>query len=149
MNEQAHGHSAATTSLAHRDPPAPHAALLMAQELLRYRPTEGGYDAWLGRITELVDAARDGQAPSRSLPAPPSRADRAERDAPPPPPNRDVAERRPAARALEPSRGSLAPDCDSDSCQIIRRAPPDARVVLEKARNCQDRVLHDVAMAGR
>jgi hypothetical protein len=34
--------------------PTPSAALLMAQELLRYRPTKAGQDVWLARITELV-----------------------------------------------------------------------------------------------
>ena len=29
------------------------AALLMAREMLRYRLADEGYDAWLGRITEL------------------------------------------------------------------------------------------------
>lgn len=117
VNEQARSRSATASSLAHRDPPAPHAALLMAQELLRYRPTDGGYDAWLGRITELFDATRDGQTPSRSLPAPPSHAERAGRDTPPPPPlGRDAAEQRHATRAPEPSHGSSMPAGVDGSC---------------------------------
>ena len=38
------------------------AALLMARELLRYRPANQGYYAWLGRITELVNAAGEALA---------------------------------------------------------------------------------------
>lgn len=33
------------------------AALLVACELLRYRPAGGDYDAWLNRVAELLDAA--------------------------------------------------------------------------------------------
>ena len=44
VKEQARGHSATASLLAHHDPPAPHALLLMAQELLCYRSTEDGYD---------------------------------------------------------------------------------------------------------
>ena len=71
---RADGHTATASSLANRGPPNPQAALLMARELLRYRPDDAGYDAWLGRITELVNVAGDAPAPSHSLRPPPSRA---------------------------------------------------------------------------
>jgi hypothetical protein len=43
-----------SSSHGRRDAPTPSTALLMAQELLRYRPTEARQDVWLTRITELV-----------------------------------------------------------------------------------------------
>ena len=42
--------------------------LLMAHELLRYHPVDNLYEDWLDRITELVSAAGEAPAPSRSLP---------------------------------------------------------------------------------
>ena len=51
-----------------RPAPSPATALLMAQELLRYRPTPEAQEAWLHRLSELVGAARvAAPAPSRSL----------------------------------------------------------------------------------
>ena len=41
---QANGHTAMASPLAHRGPPNPQAALLMARELLRYCPDDAGYD---------------------------------------------------------------------------------------------------------
>ena len=50
-----------------RPAPSPATALLMAQELLQYRPTAEAHDAWLNRLTELVGAARVAvPVPSRS-----------------------------------------------------------------------------------
>jgi hypothetical protein len=51
-------------------------ALAMAQELLRYHPTDGGHDGCLARITELVSiadknpaqCARTGHAPYVAAP---------------------------------------------------------------------------------
>lgn len=141
------GRTAIASSLARPDPQA---ALLMAQELLRYRPTEAGYDAWLARITELVNTAGAAPAPSRSLPPPPPRGAEAEHGAPPPPlPSNDSAGHRRGAHAWEPSRNASSPDPDDASCQIIRRAPPDARVLLEQQRQCQDRTIQEVTAAGR
>lgn len=70
VKKQAHGGSATASSLAHPDPPAWHIMLLIAQALLCYHPPKDGYDAWLGRITELVDAAHGGEATSHSPPPP-------------------------------------------------------------------------------
>lgn len=107
----------------------------MARELLRYRPTDAGYDAWLARIIELVNAAGDAPAPSHSLHPPSPRAGGVAHGAPPPPPpsNGDAGRHR-GARAREPSRGTSSPDHDEASCQIVWRAPPDARVLLEQQR---------------
>src|SRR5664279_1072106 len=84
--QPSHGHSASASSRGRRDQPNPQAALLMAQELLRYRPAEAGHDGWLARITELVNATRAAPAPSRSMAPPPSRGAQA-----PPPPYCDQA----------------------------------------------------------
>ena len=40
------------------------AALLMAHELLRYRPVDDLYDDWLDRIPELISTAGGSPAPS-------------------------------------------------------------------------------------
>ena len=51
-----------------RPAPSPATALLMAQELLQYRPTAEAQEAWLNRLSELVGAARvAAPVPSRSL----------------------------------------------------------------------------------
>ena len=55
-----------------RPAPSPATALLMAQELLQYRPTVEAQEAWLNRLSELVGAAgvaarAAAPAPSRSL----------------------------------------------------------------------------------
>ena len=49
-----------------------HASLLLARELLRYRPVDDLYKDWLARITELVSAAGGSPLLSLSLPRPPS-----------------------------------------------------------------------------
>ena len=51
-----------------RPAPSPATALLMAQELLQYRPTAEAQEAWLTRLSELVGAARvAAPVPSRSV----------------------------------------------------------------------------------
>ena len=44
------------------------AALVMAHELLRYRPVDNLYEDWLDCIAELVRTAGGSPAPSLSLP---------------------------------------------------------------------------------
>ena len=46
------------------------AVLLMANEILRYRPVDDLYEDWLDRVAELVRAAGGSPAPSLSLPYP-------------------------------------------------------------------------------
>src|SRR5664279_2317681 len=70
--QPSHGHSASASSRGRHSQPTPQAALLMAQELLRYRPTEAGHEGWLARITELVNATGVAPAPSHSMAPPPS-----------------------------------------------------------------------------
>ena len=55
--------AAASSSLVRRGPVYQQPALLMARELLRYRPADDLYDEWLHRITELVNTA--GEAPAQ------------------------------------------------------------------------------------
>ena len=59
------------------------AALLMARELLRYRPIDDLYEDWLDRIAELVSAAGGSPVPSLSLPRPPLAAGDVAHGAPP------------------------------------------------------------------
>src|SRR5664279_1744907 len=132
----------------------------MAQELLRYRPAEAGHDGWLARITELVNAAGVALAPSRSMAPPPSHgaqapppshdahAGRGAPPPPPPPPGGDAGHCRGTRvpdGAPPPSHGASSPHLAGTSCQIIQRAPEDARVSLER----QHRVVRDIAVAGR
>ena len=58
--------AAASCSLVRRGPIYQQPALLMAWELLCYRPTDDLYDEWLHRITELVNAAGEVPAPTHS-----------------------------------------------------------------------------------
>ena len=93
----------------------------MTRELLRYRPANEGYNAWLGRITDLVNATSEALAPSYSLRPPLSRAGDIVHDAPPPPPLRsnDVEPRREAWPRDLPC-GALAPVRDEASYQIVQ-----------------------------
>ena len=104
-----------------RPEPTPHTALLMAQELLRYRPSAEAHDQWLDRLHHLVDVATTRPAPSRSMVQHSGRAGTAAPDAPPPPPGPP-----PAAAQRAPSHASSPYDC-----QIVRRTAPDARVGME------------------
>ena len=60
-----------------------HASLLLARELLHYRPVDDLYEDWLARITELVCAAGGAPLRSLSLLRPPSRAGGEDQEAPP------------------------------------------------------------------
>ena len=141
-----------------RPAPSPATALLMAHELLQYRPTPGAHDAWLNRLTELVGDARvPSPAPSRSLvrsaragsiahgaSPPPSRA--APAAAPPQP----APVKAPAPAGAPPRDNRAASRASSPhDCQVVQRAPPDARVDIERQRDRYNRAVHDVAAAGR
>ncbi|KAM0832772.1 hypothetical protein ACQ4PT_064686 [Festuca glaucescens] len=69
--------------------PTPSHALAMAQELLRYQPTETGREGWLARIAELVNIAGSAPMPSCSLAPPPQEGalvGQIAHGGPPPPP---------------------------------------------------------------
>src|SRR3954464_12303562 len=59
--------SAGSSSHALRAPLEARAALITANELLRYRPMDDVYEEWLDRIAELVRAAGGSPAPSALL----------------------------------------------------------------------------------
>ncbi|KAE8793911.1 hypothetical protein D1007_31346 [Hordeum vulgare] len=83
------------------------AALLMASELLRYRPANDSYDAWLGSITELVTTVREAPSTSCSLRPPPSRPRDVAHGAPRSPPLRkDLVEPRRDMRLLDQHGGA-------------------------------------------
>ena len=82
---------AGSSSHARRAPTDAHAMLLLARELLHYRPVNDLYDEWLARITELISAAGGSPALSVSLPRPPSCAGGADQEVPPPPPPQEGA----------------------------------------------------------
>jgi hypothetical protein len=99
-------------------------ALAMAQELLRYQPTEDGREGWRARIAELVAIANkdpalggthgagepDLVARHRALGTGNGKASKAKKA---------------VSRTASSSRGE-------PSCQIVQRAPEDERVSLER-----------------
>ena len=113
-----------------RTDPAPHTALLMAQELLRYQPTAEAHEQWLERLNHLVGIATTRPAPSQSY-VHPSLAGTVATNAAPPPPGPA-----PAATQRAASHASLPHDC-----LIVQRTAPDARVGMELQRNRQNRLV--------
>ncbi|KAE8783854.1 hypothetical protein D1007_42602 [Hordeum vulgare] len=57
----------ATSSHAYLERVNAQVVLLMTCELLRYRPMDAGYNAWLAHFTELVTVVGEAEEPSRSL----------------------------------------------------------------------------------
>jgi hypothetical protein len=113
----------------------------MAQELLRYQPTDDGREGWHARIAELVAIANevlaqggaqgvgepDPVAGHRTLGAGDGKAAKAKKV---------------ASRAASSPRGK-------PSCQIFQRAPEDARVSLEHRRENHDRTIDNICEAGK
>ena len=92
---------AGSSSRAFCAPMEARAALIAANELLRYRPVDDLYEDCLDRIAELVSTAGGSLAPSLSLPRPPpATGDVAHAAAPPP----------------QPNDGALAPRCAAPRC---------------------------------
>src|SRR4051812_19440444 len=92
------------------------AALIAANELLRYRPVDDVYEEWLDRVAELVRAAGGSPAPSVPLRRAPSRAGNEAPGAYQPPPLQEDAM---ASRRATPGRNPLhqAPARQEQSCQ--------------------------------
>ena len=90
---------AGSSSHARRVPADARVAILMAHEILRYRPVDDLYEDWLDRIAELVRAAEGSPAPSLSLPRPPPATGDVAHGATPPPLHQDGA---PAPRRAAP-----------------------------------------------
>jgi hypothetical protein len=120
---------------------APAQALAMAQELLRYQPTANRQEGWRARIAELVAIANEnpalGGAQGMGEPDPtvghhlPGAGDG------------KVAQ---AKRAVSRAASSLRSE---PSCQIVQRAPEDARVSLERRRENHDHAIDDIGEAGK
>ena len=136
--ESSHPSRRQSVSTREQREPAPHTALLMAQELLRYRPSAEAHDQWLDRLHHLVDIATTRPAPSRSI-VPSGPAGTAAPGAPPPPPGPP-----PAAAQRAPSHASSPHDC-----QIVQRTAPDARVGMERRRDLQNRLVEELGQAGQ
>jgi hypothetical protein len=120
---------------------SPAQALAMAQELLRYQPTDDGHEGWRARIAELVaitneDPAQGGaQGTGEPDPAMGRRAPGAGD-------GKAAKAKKVAYRAASSPRGE-------PSCQIVQRAPEDARVSLERRRENHDHAIDDIGEAGK
>jgi hypothetical protein len=113
----------------------------MAQELLRYQPIDDGREGWRARIAELIAIAKEDPAQGGAQGA--GDLDPA------------VGRRAPGAgdgRATKAkkvvSRAASSPR-EEPSCQIVQRAPEDARVSLERRRENNDRAIDDIGEAGK
>jgi hypothetical protein len=101
---------------------SPAQALAMAQELLRYQPTDDGCEGWRARIAELVtianeDPAQGGAQGAGELVPAAGRRSSGARD------GKAAKAKKVASRAASLPRGE-------PSCQIVQRAPEDACVSL-------------------
>ena len=114
----------------------------MAQELLRYRPTNV-YDAWLARITELIKVVGDAPTPSRSLPSPSSRDARARQDAPPPPRATTARHANVGSTRLSPPTAPLRRTATTRATRSSS-ARLDAWVLLEMQLERQNRTIQEV-----
>jgi hypothetical protein len=134
--------TATTTSRAHSGSQlSPAQALAMAQELLRYQPTDDGREGWHARIAELVAIANEdpaqGGAQGTGEPDPvvgrrsPSAGD-----------GKAAKAKKVASRAVSSPHGE-------PSCQIVQRALEDARVSLERHRENHDRAIDDIGEASK
>jgi hypothetical protein len=120
---------------------SPAQALAMAQELLCYQPTNDGREGWRAQIAELITIANEDPAQGGSQGAgEPDPA--AGRHAPGAGDGKAAKAKKVASRAASSPR--LEP-----SCQIVQRAPEDARVSLERHRENLDRAIDDIGEAGK
>ena len=109
------------------------AALIAANELLRYRPIDDVFEEWLDRVAKLVRAVGGSPAPSVPLHRTPPRAgDEAPAEPRPPPPQEGAM----APRRVAPRRNPLrqVPARQEQSCQEVPRPREAARVLLAPAR---------------
>jgi hypothetical protein len=113
----------------------------MAQELLRYQPTDDGREGWRARIAKLVAIANEdpAQGGAQGAGEPDLAAGRRAPGA------RDGK----AAKAKKVASHAASSPCGEPSCQIVQRAPKDARVSLERRRENHDRTIDDIDKAGK
>jgi hypothetical protein len=120
---------------------APTQALAMAQELLRYQPTADGCEGWRARIADLIAIANEdpalGGAQGAGEPDP-----AVGHHAPGAGDVKAAQAKKVVSRAASSPRGE-------PSCQIVQRAPEDARVSLEGRRKNHDRAIDDIGEAGK
>jgi hypothetical protein len=120
---------------------SPTQALAIAQELLCYQPTDDGREGWRARIVELIAIANEdpaqGGAQGVGEPDPV-----AGRRAPGAGDGKAAKAKKVAFRAASSPRGE-------PSCQIVQRAPEDARVSLERHRENHDRAIDDIGEASK
>jgi hypothetical protein len=113
----------------------------MAQELLRYQPTEDGREGWHARIAELIAIANEVPAQGGAQGA---------RE-----PDPVVGHHAPgtgdgkAAKAKTVASRAASSPHREPSCQIVQHAPEDARVSLERRRENHDRAIDDIGEAGK
>jgi hypothetical protein len=108
----------------------------MAQELLRYQPNADGREGWRARIAELIAITNEdpalGGAQGAGEPDP-----AAGHHAPSAINGKAAQAMKVVSRASSSSRGE-------PSCQIVQRAPEDARVSLERRHKNNDRAIDDI-----
>src|SRR4051812_32875904 len=124
---------AGSSSRALRAPLEARAALIAANELLRYRPVDNVYEELLDRVAELVRAAGGSPAPSALLCCTPPRAgNEAPRAYQPPPLQEDAM----AQRRVAPRRNTLrqVPARQERSCQEVPRPQEASRALPAPAR---------------
>jgi hypothetical protein len=113
----------------------------MAQELLRYQPTDDGCEGWRTQIAELVAIANEdpaqGGAQGTGEPDP-----AAGRRVP------GAGDGKAAKAKKVASRAASSPHREP-SCQIVQCALEDARVSLERHRENHDRAIDDIGEAGK
>src|SRR3954467_3725690 len=124
---------AGSSSRTLRAPLEARAALIAANELLRYRPVDDVYEEWLHRVAELVRAAGGSPPPSVPRRRPPPRAGNEAPGAYQPPPLQEGAI---APRRAAPGRNPLrqAPAQQERSCQEVPRPQEAARALPAPAR---------------
>jgi hypothetical protein len=120
---------------------SPAQALAMAQELLRYQPTNDGREGWRAQIAELVTIANEDLAQGGAQGAgdlDPAAGRRA--------PGAGDGRANKAKRVV--SRTASSPHGEP-SCQIVQRALEDSRVSLERRRKNHDCAIDDIGKAGK
>src|SRR3954468_11970474 len=124
---------AGSSSRALRAPLEARAALIAANDLLRYRPVDDVYEEWLDRVAELVRAVGGSPAPSAPLRRTPPRAGNEAPGAYQPPPLQedDMAPRRVALGRNPPRQ---VPAQQERSCQEVPRPQEAARALPAPAR---------------
>src|SRR3954466_14060555 len=124
---------AGSSSRTLRAPLEARAALIAANEHLRYRPVDDVYKEWLDRVAELVHAAGGSPAPSAPLRRTPPRAGNEAPGAYQPPPLQEDAM---APRRMAPGRNPLrqAPAQQERSCREVPRPQEAARALPAPAR---------------